>query len=273
MATRPENRELSLTVLKRGDANRSLRDTVSRWARRVAQRLVKGPDGDFPVEATALDREICRKVAPYTMTSTQRIWALISATKYVVEKGIQGDFVECGVWRGGSAMAIAYQLARLGIEDRPIWLYDTFSGMTAPTNDDVEALSGRAAAALLAATKRTPGNTIWCVASKEDVLENLRSTAYPEAMFHLVEGDVRETLEDRVPERIALLRLDTDWYESTKAELDVLFPRLTPGGVCIIDDYGHWRGARKAVDEYLSRNSLSVFMHCIDATGRLFLKV
>ena len=80
------------------------------------------------------------------------------------------------------------------------------------------------------------------------------------------------TLLDRVPEQIAILRLDTDWYESTKTELEVLYPRLAPGGICILDDYGHWQGARQAVDEYFSHNQPRPLIMPVDFSGRIFIK-
>jgi O-methyltransferase len=219
----------------------------------------------FP-EATALDVEIMRSVAPYTLTSYERRWALVSAVHYVVRGNIEGDFVECGVWRGGSAMTMAKKLIHLGRTDRPIWLYDTFSGMTAPVEHDTETATGREAREMLM------DESVRCVAGIEDVKSNLAGTGYPPELLRFVPGDVAQTLTQRVPERIALLRLDTDWYESTKVEMEVLFPRLVSGGVCIIDDYGHWDGARKAIDGYLAREHANVLLSRIDGTGRMFVK-
>lgn len=236
-------------------------------------KLIKIDADQLPIEATDVERKIKDSVMLYTMTSQQRVWALLSATKYAISKEIQGDFVECGVWRGGSSMAMAYQLLQLGVNNRRIWLYDTFSGMTPPTDDDVEARTSISAFDLLENTKKAIGNNVWCVATKDDVSNNIAMTGYPKNMFQLIEGDVVETLQHSVPECIALLRLDTDWYESTKKELEVLFPRLVPGGVCIIDDYGHWTGSRKAVDEYFKENNINVLLHYVDRTGRMFIKL
>lgn len=226
----------------------------------------------LPVEATAGEAARIRALDPYTMTSAERLWSLMNAVRYVVDEGVPGDFVECGVWRGGSVMAMAGELMRLGVADRRIWLYDTFAGMTAPTEADIEASSGTTATDLLATTPVADGDNVWCVAGIADVQANVRSTGYPFEQFTFVEGDVAATLQESAPEQIALLRLDTDWYESTKAELDVLYPRLAVGGVCILDDYGHWLGARRAVDEYFDALGHRPYMHPIDFSGRVFIK-
>lgn len=226
----------------------------------------------LPIEATDQDAQLINSLKPFTMTSSERLWSLLNAVRHVVNNRIEGDFVECGVWRGGSVMAMAQELNRLGIEDRTLWLYDTFSGMTSPTSVDVEAGSGVLASEMLEATEVSDGDNVWCVAGLPDVQSNLRSTGYPFDRFKFIEGDVSVTLRDQVPSKIALLRLDTDWYESTKAELEILYPLLEIGGVCIFDDYGHWQGARRAVDEYFDEVGQRPYMHPIDYSGRVLIK-
>ena len=226
----------------------------------------------LPVEATAADAELIASLRPFTMTSAERLWSLIGAVRYITDAGLPGDFVECGVWRGGSVMAMAKELNRLSVTDRQIWLYDTYAGMTAPTDFDVEAGTGVTATEMLSTTEIGDGNNVWCVAGRADVEANVRSTGYPFSNFHFIEGDVAQTLQTSVPEKIALLRLDTDWYESTRVGLEVLYPRLVPGGVCILDDYGHWQGARTAVDEYFTAQGHRPYMHPIDYSGRVFIK-
>jgi O-methyltransferase len=224
----------------------------------------------LPIEATPADAELISSLRPFTMTSAERLWSLINAVSYVVDQKLPGDFAECGVWRGGSVMAMAKQLGRLGVTDRRIWLYDTFAGMTAPTDNDVEADTGVTAADMLSTTEIGDGNNVWCVAGIDDVRANVASTGYPMSSFEFVEGDVAQTLLTRVPDEISLLRLDTDWYESTKIGLEIMYPRLVVGGVCILDDYGHWVGARKAVDDYFAGQR--PYMHQIDYSGRVFVK-
>ena len=101
----------------------------------------------------------------------------------------------------------------------------------------------------------------------------MASTGYPANQISYVRGPVEQTIPITVPESIALLRLDTDWHASTRHELDYLFPRLVKGGVLIIDDYGHWQGARKAVDDYIAANKLNLLLSRIDYTGRLAVKI
>ena len=226
----------------------------------------------LPSEATDSERSIIDRVRPFTMTSNERIWSLLRAVRYITERPVPGDIVECGVWRGGSMMAAALQLLELDAADRHIWLYDTYEGMTAPTDEDKEAATGVTAEHLLSTTTVGDGNNVWCVADEADVSSNMASTTYPAELMHFVKGDVAQTLTHTTPESIALLRLDTDWYASTKAELEFLYSRLAPGGICILDDYGHWEGARKAVDEYFEANTPRPLMMPIDYSGRIFLK-
>jgi O-methyltransferase len=226
----------------------------------------------LPVEATPRDSELIGSLKPFTMTSSERLWSLINAVRHAVSNEIPGDFVECGVWRGGSVMAMVTELSDLGVTDRKIWLYDTFAGMTDPTAADVEAGTGVTAADMLSTTAVADGDNVWCVAGLPDVQANVRSTGYPFENFTFVEGDVAQTLKSIFPETISLLRLDTDWYESTRMELEVLYPRLAVGGVCIFDDYGHWQGARKAVDEYFEKLGHRPYMHPIDYSGRVLIK-
>jgi O-methyltransferase len=226
----------------------------------------------LPIETTRADISIIEAVRPFTMTRGQKLWSLIDGVRYVTEARVPGAFVECGVWRGGSVMAMALELQQLGVNYRQIWLYDTFEGMTPPTSKDVEAGTGVTAAQMLDSTPVDDGNNVWCVAGIDDVRTNVMSTGYPESQFTFVQGDVSRTLLESVPDSIALLRLDTDWYESTRSGLEILYPRLAIGGVCILDDYGHWQGARAAVDEYFEAQGHRPYMHPIDYSGRVFIK-
>lgn len=253
-----------------------MRSTILKMVRKLGYDIIHTDESGrerFP-EATPAELAIMREAAPFTLTSMERRWALVQAVKYIVGRNIEGAFVEAGVWRGGSAFVGARMLAQLGHADREMWLYDTYEGMSAPTEDDVAAQTGANAAVKFSATQTGEDSADWCRASLQDVQNTMRISGYPAEKMHYVVGKVEDTLAvaGQYPEKIALLRLDTDWYESTKAEMEILFPRLVPGGILIIDDYGHWQGAKKAVDEYLEREGLTYLMTRIDYTGRMLIK-
>ncbi|MCS6822553.1 MAG: TylF/MycF family methyltransferase [Microscillaceae bacterium] len=214
--------------------------------------------------------EIYQKCKPYTMTTLERMYATYKATEYVVLNQIAGDFVECGVWRGGSCMMIAYTLQFLGETNRKIWLYDTFEGMPVPSEKDKN-FRNQLAKFQWAKSQRQ-GHNDWCYASLEEVEKNLRQTNYPFHLFKLVKGKVEDTIPQITPDQIALLRLDTDWYESTYHEMKYLYPLVSHKGVLMVDDYGHWEGAKQAIDQYFAENQAFPFLHRIDYTGRVAIK-
>lgn len=209
------------------------------------------------------ERQIVSAVQPFTMTSIERIACLINAVSYITNNKIAGDFAECGVWRGGSMMTVALTLLAHNDTSRKLYLYDTFEGMSSPTQFD-KSFDGVSAQSQM---NREQGK--WCYASIEDVRQNILSTGYPEENIYFVKGKVEDTIPKTLPTNLALLRLDTDWYESTKHELTHLCPKLAPEGILIIDDYGHWQGARKAVDEYFAGQNRKIYFHRIDYTGRI----
>jgi hypothetical protein len=213
--------------------------------------------------------DFCR---PYTMTSVERMYALYKSVQYVLDAQVPGDFVECGVWRGGSSMLVAKMLAQRGLTNRQLYLYDTFEGMSEPTEKDVD-VRGVGAARQLEQSVADKENSVWCLADLQDVTNNMAQTGYPMAAIKFVKGKVEDTIPQTMPAHaVALLRLDTDWYESTKHELEHLYPTLVAGGVLVIDDYGHWAGCRKAVDEYFAAIGQTPLLSRVDYTGRLFVK-
>lgn len=231
----------------------------------VRRRLVRFvcPDplryADLPAERHAL----FARVRPYTQTSRERVSTLADAVEYVVHANIPGDFVECGVWRGGSSMAVALTLLRIGISDRRLWLFDTFGAMPEPGENDLD-LAGRPVTGHELSMLGETGLSL------PEVQAAMRSTGYPEEHLTYVQGRVEATIPASVPAEIALLRLDTDWYESTRHELVHLYPRVVRGGVVIIDDYGHYAGARQAVDEYFERSP--ILLGRVDYTCRVAVK-
>lgn len=222
------------------------------------------------------DRDIIERASPYTMTGPARLQALVDAVRYCVRREIPGAFTECGVWRGGSVLAMILTLQDLGRPDRALHLYDTFTGMTEPTEHDVSSHDPPAmqtwAAAEAAESRPWPEFFDESNYNEEQVRQTLLETAYPPDLLKIMAGPVEETLPATAPDEIALLRLDTDWYESTRHELEHLYPRLADGGVLIIDDYGHWEGARRAVDEYFADNPPPLLLSRVDYAGRIAIK-
>ncbi len=261
--------------------------------KRIAKRVFKTfgyeivkktPLSRFPIEISKDEMKFISEIlypkrnssnlVPLSMVTIERLWAVISATKYIVENNIEGDFVECGVWRGGCSIAIARTLKKLDSEKK-IYLFDTFEGMTEPTEFDKNALNSNSAKIKFQNLQKENYNE-WCYASLQDVKKSfLKYELTSNAKF--IKGDVSETLKDEknIPKKISLLRLDTDWYESTKIELEILYPLLKSKGVLMVDDYGHWEGARRAVDEYM--NSLDSgerpLPWVLDYTGRGYIKI
>ena len=217
-------------------------------------------------------RAIVARCQPHTMTSVERMYALWQAVRHVERHGIAGDVVECGVWRGGSSMLAALTLLASGAPHRTLWLYDTFGGMSEPTEKDVDALSGAQMATEWTEHEGQVDDPVFAFSDLDTVRRNMAATGYPADRVEFVQGKVEDTIPGRAPERIGLLRLDTDWYESTRHELEHLWDRLEPGGVLIIDDYGHWAGAREAVDEFFAGRADAPLLSRIDYTGRIGVK-
>ncbi|GGI75401.1 hypothetical protein GCM10007973_10320 [Polymorphobacter multimanifer] len=220
-------------------------------------------------DATAAERRVIEIASAYTSTNPPAQWAFIQAIKMVERAGLEGDIVECGVWKGGNLIIAGLMRQQLGFK-REIWGYDTFAGMTAPTENDVKPGFAVDASKKFAALN-SGAVTDWCFVPIEKVVEAYRSCVGDVAV-KLVKGRVEDTLLDpaNLPEKISILRLDTDFYESTKLELEILYPRLQPGGVMIIDDYGVWAGSRKAVDEYFGADK--PWLHYVNRGVRLAIK-
>lgn len=213
-------------------------------------------------------QQTIRMVQPYTMQSPERLNGLCEAIRYIINNDIEGDIVECGVWRGGGMLAASHTLMQLKNTSKDIYLYDTFDGMPPPDEHDFDH-SGVSAKDLLEQSDKNDSTSVWCFADLKDVKNTMSLTDYPKSQIHYIEGKVEDTIPNTVPEKISLLRLDTDWYQSTRHELIHLFPKISQGGILIIDDYGHWEGAKAAVDEYLQENNLQIFLNRLDYTGRI----
>ncbi|MCK9923320.1 TylF/MycF family methyltransferase [Frankia sp. AgPm24] len=203
-----------------------VKDYVRRAVERTGFEVVRRPGWEVPAGMDAQALATIRESAPYTLTDQAKVFGLIQGVRYVVRHRIPGDIVECGVWAGGSTMAAARTLLQLGDTSRHLYLFDTFEGMSAPTDLDV-APDGQTAAGLLSRSDRGKADSAWCVVSIDEVRANVARIGYP-----------------------------ADWYESTRHEMEHLYPRTTASGVLIIDDYGWWKGAQQAVDEHVAAHEL-----------------
>ncbi|MEI9927685.1 MAG: TylF/MycF/NovP-related O-methyltransferase [Sphingomonas sp.] len=190
----------------------------------------------------------------YSMLHVTGFFNIWSSVSYVCGRGIAGGFVECGVWLGGASLFAALAFDHFG-QQRELLLYDTFAGFPKDSFDvkDGQKVRGPSYPSFRAAVEA-----------------NLREHGVER--FRIVEGAVEATLAEFRPAAISILRLDTDHYTSTKAEMDHLFPILSPGGVLIVDDYGLYEGSRRAVDEHLAAHGAPMMLARIDKGIRTGIK-
>ena len=217
--------------------------------------------------------DIMSRIGGYTMTvghGASATYNLFQSVKYITENAIAGAVVECGVWKGGSMMLVASALQHFGDSTRELYLYDTFDGMTEPAEVDIDFDGQRLKEIWLSA--RRSGGKVGYGGGRDAVAANLKRTGYPERLMHFVEGDVLKTIPGTRPRRIALLRLDTDFYESTLHELQHLYPLVVPGGVVYVDDYGWCEGARQATEEFLGTLPFRPMLVRIDECVRVIVK-
>jgi O-methyltransferase len=226
----------------------------------------------FPIEIKNKEKKIIEECFSYTMTGISRMYALTKCLENVVKNNIEGSFVECGVWRGGN-LILAQKIFDNLLSERTIYGFDTFSGMSEPTEYDIDHKGFDAKKLLNKSSKVDNKKNIWAYVSEDNVTKNINSNLLRNRI-KLIKGDVKETLLDNrnLPSKISVLRLDTDWYESTKAELEILYPLLEKNGFLIIDDYGHFEGARKAVNEYFKKIKIQPYMHVVDYSCRIIIK-
>ncbi len=245
--------------------------TAEKIVRKIFNRPKLVLEDSFP-EITPSDIAIINQVKDYTLTPAERLWGLLNAVRYITREKIEGDFVELGVWRGGSSMAAALEFKRVG-SVRKIWMYDTFEGMSEPTSVDRKSGPTSDPAIVKWQKTRLGEGSDWCRASLNDVRQNMEKTGYPNHMIQFVVGKAENTLSDCKPDLISILRIDTDWHAPTKAAMEQLYGRLAVGGVLILDDYGSWVGARLAVDEYFAAKGSMPLMVRLDRGARILVKV
>jgi len=249
---------------------------MAEWARGKGWRP-RGVDTEdyidvpFGYDGEASIKDAVSVVRRNTMVSFERLATLWSQVEYLDTHKIPGDLVECGVWRGGSAgmMALAHLQAGSNVI-RHLHLFDSWQGLPEPDRefDGARAVeySGGANGGALKPIGR-------CVAALDEVRQLLETEiAYPTELIHYHVGWFQETLVQAQIDKIALLRLDGDWYESTRVCLERLYPRVVRGGIIILDDYGYWAGCRKATNEFIEKLAEPVMLHRIDVAGRYFMK-
>lgn len=204
---------------------------------------------------------IFNKVKDLTLLQYERIECNIKSIDYIINNNIDGDIVEAGVYKGGSILSMILRLEERHILNRQIHLYDTFNGMTESSEYDIDLNNIKAKDAI---------DDYLCKCDLDSVKNNIKNnSAYPSNLIQYHVGDILKT--KFIPEKISILRLDTDWYESTKFELDNFFDKVSIGGVIMVDDYGHWNGCKKAVDEFLLKHP-EIEIEKIDYTGIIFYK-
>jgi O-methyltransferase len=229
------------------DGLRAIGLEVSRYRKRGTEKLPHYLDPGFA--------PIYQKYHGYTMIPWQGLYVAYSVAKHVALNNIPGSIVECGVWKGGCMAIMAETLAFYGASNRDFYLFDTFEGMPEPGVNDAHTYGEFDPLQTYNAHKKDT-HVDWCYGPYEGVKALTESLKCPGAKFHLIKGKVEDTIPGTLPEKIAILRLDTDWYESTIHELNHMFPLLQEGGFLMVDDYGSWAGARKAVDEYFIAHAL-----------------
>ena len=219
------------------------------------------------IEITKPEKKLIENCLQYSMTNVERMWSLIQSFHHIRQESLKGDFVECGVWKGGNIILLKKLIQKFNLK-KNIYGFDTFEGMVEPSFYDVNYNNKSAKKMFDEHVEKKIG---FAMCSLEDVKKNIKKNTNIDNIF-LIKGKVENTLRNKqkLPKKISILRLDTDFYESTKIELEVLFPRLVKGGVLIIDDYGFWKGAKKAVDEYFC--DYRQFFHYIDHSCRLLIK-
>lgn len=207
------------------------------------------------------------KISQYTMSGYRRFSNIYDLSETVEKESISGAFVECGVWKGGCAATMAY-VAQKYNSDRKTWLFDSFEGLPEPSEKDGIVAKSRMAINVKEENRK-------CVASVEDIEELFFQKLKLERKYVLIRKGWFQNVLPNVKNEIgaiAILRIDADWYESTKSCFDNLYDNVVSGGYVVIDDYGHWEGCRKAVDEFLESRNISVELVEIDYTGRYFKK-
>jgi SAM-dependent methyltransferase len=224
-----------------------------------------------PVEASNDEKELIKLIRKYSMNSSLRSWVLIVALKEIFEKNIEGDFVETGVWKGGNLILFKKYIQKYNLKDRKIFGYDTFEGMAEPTMYDKD-FKNISALEYVRNKKIENYSSYHSKINLDQVKENFIKETGDIDNLLLFKGRTNDTLQknNKVPDKIAILKLGTCFYESPKFELEIMYEKLQKGGYLIVDDYGWWKGAKLAFDDFFKNNKHN--LHFVDHTSRFFIK-
>jgi O-methyltransferase len=254
------------------------RSRIKRFVNDNLTRLV-GYELMRNVTAPTLPRDIAEEFSdeyyrfrPYTLTTPENMYALHKAVEFIVKAAVPGDVVECGVWKGGSMMIAANALLRLKDTSRRLYLYDTYAGMSRPTERD-RILKGNVDVLKRWHDLQRGDHNEWFYAPLHEVRANLETVGYPKERMKFVKGRVEDTIPATIPDSISLLRLDLDIYGPTKHASKQLFPRLSRHGILILDDYWGWTGERAAVDEYFKKHGIVMYLHRLGSSPRIGIKI
>ena len=234
----------------------------------IFKKLIKKKNFKKEKAINQEEYEIIKLGMQYSMASWERLYANLNSIKYLIKSEIEGSIVECGVWRGGSMLTMLKTLKQFSATNRDVYLYDTFTGMSAPSKED-----GNFAHEKFKELQTGVEESNWCYADLNDVKSTIKLVDYPQEKIHFVKGKIEDTVPNTMPDRISLLRLDMDWHDPTLHALTYLYPKVEPGGVIILDDYGHWEGCKLAVDRFFEEMNINILLNRIDYTGRIGIKI
>jgi len=195
-----------------------------------------------------------KKLSEFTLSSADRLESLMKLADYCNNNKIQGDFVECGTYKGGSAAVLSMCIH----EKRHLWLYDSFQGMPETIDRD-----GQTAAKYVGS----------CSASVEDVKQAMRAISTSDDQYSIFEGWFLDTFKtENLPKTVAMLHCDADWYNSVTLVLNTFYDRIPVGGCIVLDDFGHWEGCREAFYDFCATKGIKPLLERVGATQAYWIK-
>ena len=235
-----------------------LKKVIKYFLQKLGYKLVL-KDHDKIEEINSSQKELLKIAQKYSRTNVRRLWSLLQSMEYVFQNNIEGELVESGVWKGGNLILFKKFLDEKKVKKK-IYAYDTFEGQPEPGNFDYKIGYFKKVFAKKIYNQKKNWNKI----ELNNVKKNILSECGNIDNIIFIKGLVENTLNNvqNLPNKISILRLDTDFYESSKMELEILYPRLSYGGILIIDDYATWTGVKKAVDEFFEKGMKDHFYFC-----------